>query len=161
MKRTTVLAFIVLLLAACGLYAQRTITSLSGTVTDPSGAVVPDAKVTATNISTAETATAQTHANGFYVLPSLSPGTYRLQVEKTGFERYVEDGIVLAVDQPTSVNVQLSLGSAVQTVSVTSQGEQVNLRSWMSVAPLAPPALFIMSSKLLCHGLPSSSTAWA
>jgi hypothetical protein len=114
---------------ACGLYAQRTITSLSGTVTDPSGAVVPEAKVTATNISTAEAATAQTHADGFYVLPSLSPGTYRLQVEKAGFERYVEDGIVLAVDQPTSVNVKLSLGSAVQTVSVTSQGEQVNLRS--------------------------------
>lgn len=128
MRRLSLVVFF-LLLAAPALFAQITKTSLSGTVTDPTGAVVPAATVTATSNGTAETATTQSGTNGFYVFPSLSPGIYRLQVDKAGFERYVEDGITLAVDQPTNANIHLILGSQTQTVSVTAQGEQVNLRS--------------------------------
>lgn len=118
-----------LLLAAPGLFAQRTTASLSGTVTDQSGAVVPVAQVTAIEIETGSAISTRSNGSGFYVLPSLPSGTYRLQVNKPGFQTYVQQGIILQVDRATSVNVILKVGNSAQSVTVTSQGSQVNLRS--------------------------------
>lgn len=121
--------FLVLFIASPGLFAQRTAASLSGTVTDPSGAVVPGATVTVINSSTGATATAKSNASGFYIMPNLDPGTYRLRVENTGFQRYIQNGILLQVNRATNVNARLKLGSSTQTVTITGQGSQVNVRS--------------------------------
>jgi len=70
---------------------------LTGTVKDPSGAVVPNARVTLTNASTAEVRAGTTNAAGLYDFPALNNGTYDLKVVATGFEAYAKTGIVMDV----------------------------------------------------------------
>jgi hypothetical protein len=129
MRRLICLSAIVLGLMSVTAFGQRTTASLSGTVTDPTGAVVPGAKVTATEIGTGEATTALTNGTGFYAFPNLGPGTYRLQVAKTGFQTFIQHGIVLQVDRATTVSIMLKVGTSTQSVNVTGQGSQVNLRS--------------------------------
>jgi Carboxypeptidase regulatory-like domain len=117
------------LLTPAPLFAQRTAATLSGTVTDSSGAVMPQATVIATEISTRTAARTESNDGGFYVLAGLAPGNYQVQVEKPGYEKYIQEGVVLEVALTTSVNVQLRVGSVSQSVVVTGQGGQVNLSS--------------------------------
>jgi len=95
--------------------------SLSGTVTDPSGAVIPQANVTATNTATGVVTKTTTDASGSYILPSLPPGTYDVAIQKEGFNETVQHGIVLQVDQHPILNATLNVGSLTQAVEVTSQ----------------------------------------
>src|ERR1700724_1329540 len=98
---------IALLTAPVTLYAQRTTATISGTVTDQTTAVVPGAQVTAVEKSTGASTQAQANNEGFYVLTGLLPGEYRLRVEKDGFQVYVEEGIVVQVNRPVSINITL------------------------------------------------------
>ena len=98
-------------------------------MTDQTTAIVPAAQVTAVETSTGTTTQAQANSEGFYVLTGLPPGEYRLRVEKDGFQAYVQEGIVVQVNRPVSVNVTLQVGAATQTVSVAAEAQQVNLRS--------------------------------
>src|SRR5215213_6688215 len=77
-----------LLIAACalGASAQSNKGTVTGTVTDPNGAVVKDAKVTVTNVATGDSRDATTSDDGTYTIPALDPGTYRLLIEATGFQ---------------------------------------------------------------------------
>jgi hypothetical protein len=129
MLRLTWLSLIGFRLVSVSVFGQRTTASLSGTVTDPSGAVVPAAKVIATEVATGAVRRTETDASGYYVLIDLAPGTYSLQVEKSGFHTAVQKGIVLQVDRATDVNMRLTVGSPAQKVTVTAQGSQVNVRS--------------------------------
>src|SRR3954467_445052 len=89
---------IILLLVACAgfsTYGQTTFSSITGTVTDQSGAVVPNAQVTANNQDTGAFRHASTGADGVYIIPNLAPGTYRIQVEQKGFSPLERTGIVL------------------------------------------------------------------
>ena len=110
-------------------FGQRSTATLSGTVSDTTGAVVPGAQVTATNLSTGATTTTVSNTEGFYVLTGLLAGVYRLRVETAGFQAHSQDNIVLQVDRPATVNASLTLGSPTETVTVTSEASQVNLRS--------------------------------
>ena len=101
------------------LWAQRTSASLSGTVTDPSGAIVPEAKMQATEISTGAEYTAVANQAGFYVLTNLAPGQYSVEVRKSGFKTIVQMGIILRPDQKASANFSLQVGGTEQTVNVT------------------------------------------
>ena len=83
--------------------AQLTTATMSGTVTDPSGAVVAEAQVSATETSTGAVARGQSSSAGFYVLTGLAPGPYRLRVEKAGFQSSVEEGITVEVNRPVTV----------------------------------------------------------
>ncbi|HWB99514.1 MAG TPA: carboxypeptidase regulatory-like domain-containing protein, partial [Bryobacteraceae bacterium] len=83
----------------------------------------------ATNVSTGASTRASSNADGFYVLSNLAPGNYRLRVEKTGFQVSQQDGIVLQVDRPVTLNVTLQVGASTQTVTVSADVDQVNLRS--------------------------------
>src|SRR5713226_1133560 len=78
--------------------AQEVTARLSGTVKDPAGAVVPEAALTATNVSTGLVTRTTSGASGDYVFPALAPGTYTLSVEKTGFATGVMSRISLNVD---------------------------------------------------------------
>ena len=98
--------------------AQYNLASLGGAVLDPTGAAVPDAKVTIRNTGTGLSRTVTTGENGAFVLPALPVGTYSLTVEKTGFTTHVREGIVLTVDQAASVTVNLQLGQVSDAVTV-------------------------------------------
>src|SRR6266849_8445213 len=86
-------------------FGQRNTAALSGTTTDPTGALVPAAQVTAVQTSTGTTTRTQSNESGFYQIPNLSAGTYTLRVEHAGFQAYIQEGIVLQVDQSATVNV--------------------------------------------------------
>ncbi len=92
------------LLAACalGAWAQST-ASLSGTVTDPSGAVVPNAQVTVHSLGTGADRVVKTDADGIYVVPSLQPGDYKVQATAAGFSTYTVPKVTLDVDRTVTV----------------------------------------------------------
>lgn len=101
-------------------------TSLRGVVTDPSGAAIPHAKVTLTNTATNIPRGTATAGNGEYTFASVLPGAYTLAVEAQGFRTYAQTGLQLQVNLPATVNVQLQVGSASQTVEVKGQAPVLN-----------------------------------
>ena len=111
-----VLAFVVL--ACLNSSAQQITGNIRGTVTDPSGAVILGAEVTAQQAETALSRTTTTDRNGNYVLLELPVGHYRLHVAAKGFEEYVQDGITLNVNETASVSPHLAVGSEKQQVLV-------------------------------------------
>jgi hypothetical protein len=100
--------------------------TLSGTVTDPSGAEIQSAAVVATQTDTGATTTVRTNGNGAYVFPSLAPTGYSLSVTAPGFKVYVQKGIVLQANQSATVNAVLQLGEPSQTVMVVANAVQVD-----------------------------------
>src|SRR5204862_5661409 len=97
------------LLACTGLWAQAT-AEISGTIKDPSGAVLPGVEVTATQTATGQTRKAISNETGFYALPSLSTGAYRLEASLPGFRTYVQNGITLDVNANAAVNIVMAVG---------------------------------------------------
>ena len=128
--RAAVIALLCLVcVVAASLNARAQITSatLLGTVTDASGASVANATVTATNVSTSLNYTATTDTNGQYLIPLLPiAGTYEVKVEGKGFERFLQTGIVLQVNQNARVDVVLKIGSAKETVQVSAEPSLVD-----------------------------------
>src|SRR5450759_2592186 len=109
------MAFTVALLVGLGflagtIWAQVT-ASITGTVKDTSGAVVPSATVTVKNLESGLTRTAETDANGSYSVPSLPVGQYEVDTEKAGFKQGIRRGITLAVAQQAVVNLTLEVGN--------------------------------------------------
>lgn len=96
---------------------------ISGTVVDPSGAVVPHAKVTASEPSTGFTQTVTASASGVYVFPAVQPGMYTLRAIANGFATAVYSNVVVSAAQTTNVQIQLKVGAANETVTVSAQGQ--------------------------------------
>jgi hypothetical protein len=115
-------------LTITGLYAQGN-SQISGTVRDSSGLAVPGATIQATQTDTGATRTAQSGADGSFVLASLPIGPYRLQVTKQGFSAYVQSGIVLQVDSNPTVDVALKVGSITEQVQVQADAAMVETHS--------------------------------
>lgn len=109
--------------------AQRTTTSVSGTIQDASGAVIPLAAVQITEVQTGIITSDQTTASGSYILNNLSPGDYQLKVTKSGFASSTRAGIVLSLDHPVTINVTLQIGGESQAVTVVADASQIELRS--------------------------------
>ena len=119
-------------------FGQRNTAALSGTTTDPTGAVIPAAQITAVQTSTGTTSRTQSNESGFYQIPNLSPGTYSLRVEHAGFQSYLQEGIVLQVDQSATVNVALKVGSQAESVTVTGEPPLVDVRSQTLTTVITP-----------------------
>jgi Carboxypeptidase regulatory-like domain len=117
-----------LLVAATG-EAQQGRGSISGTVSDASGAAVPDATVTITNVATQATFVARTNSTGFYTAPSLPVGEYAVTAEKTGFKTAISTGIVLQVDEGARVDLKVELGDLTERVEVHGATPLVNTSS--------------------------------
>jgi hypothetical protein len=94
--------------------------SITGTVTDPSGAVVSGATVSVRNVDTNAIRTENTSDAGTYTVTQLPPGHYAIKVDKAGFKTYDQTGITLVIDQVAQINAQLTVGSEAQNVEVTS-----------------------------------------
>ena len=116
---------------ACFSVSGQTVNGrINGTVTDSSGAVIPGATVTITNIATNAPRTAVTDDSGFYTVTSLPVGTYTVTVERSGFKKANQTGNVLTADQRLTVNITLEAGNVTETVEVTTAaGETVNTTS--------------------------------
>jgi len=94
--------------------------TISGTVTDPAGAVVQGAQITLLNSATGVTQQTVTSAAGLYTFISLNPGVYRVTGTQTGFRNTVRDNVKVSVDQVTLVNIALEVGAVTETVTVTT-----------------------------------------
>jgi hypothetical protein len=108
-----------LILSACTLHAQLAGTgTIQGTVTDTTGAVIPNAKVTLTNTASGTTHVAQTNNVGVFIFPNVQIANYTLKASATGFETFVQTNIVLEVGSNIAVNPKLAVGATDKTVEV-------------------------------------------
>src|ERR1700733_7871432 len=105
--------------------AQQITGSIRGSVVDPSGAAVQIASVSATQTETGLTRTAQTDHSGAYVLMELPVGHYRLQVEGKGFQTYIQQGIILDVNETATVPVRLAVGAETQKIEVLADAQLI------------------------------------
>jgi hypothetical protein len=111
-----------LLLLPAGLFSQSIVTgAVSGTVTDPSGAVVISATVTLTNPSTGITQSTNTNSSGLYTFPLLKPGAYTVTVTQSGFKKATKS-VTVDLGQTTAANIRLALGNTSETVEVSATG---------------------------------------
>ena len=105
--------------------AQQITGSIRGAVVDPSGAVVQSAAVSAQQTETGLTRTAITDRDGAYVLVELPIGHYQIRAEAKGYQKYLQEGISLDVNQTATVNVHLKLGAETQQVEVKADSQLV------------------------------------
>jgi len=106
--------------------AQNAYGTIAGTVTDASGAAVPDATVTLTNLATAEKHSQPSSGSGDYTFVNILPGRYRLEGEKSGFKKFIREPIVVEIESGLRVDMALQVGSQAETVEVS--GEAVTLQ---------------------------------
>jgi hypothetical protein len=113
------------LMLSASLWGQKFTGTISGVVTDKSGAVVPNASVTVTNDSTADARTVTTNQTGEYVVVELNPGTYTVTVKQSGFKEFIEKGTVVNVSSNTVANAHLEVGNINEQVQVEANQVQV------------------------------------
>ena len=157
------------LLSSTMLFAQRDLGTITGTVSDPQGAAVPNATVVITEDATGLTYQVQTDSAGTYVRPLLKAGTYTVDVEATGFQKSVQKGIIVSPGGRNGVNVTLQVGSASQTVEVsasaplletetTQQGANLNTQQ-VTQLPLGGQRTFAFLARLSPGVLPAEPGA--
>src|SRR5512133_1114837 len=112
---------------ACSLLAQTNSATLSGTVTDPTGAVITGANVTLANVETGVEQGMSTNSAGQYFFASTPPGTYRLSVRMQGFKEAVKRPLVLHVQDAIALNIRLELGATSETVEVSAETTPVDV----------------------------------
>ncbi|MCL4402682.1 MAG: TonB-dependent receptor, partial [Acidobacteria bacterium] len=116
-KRTAGILFFL----SCGaLQAQLTLSTIRGTVSDPSGATVANGAVTATSVETNARRTVRTNESGDFEIPDLPPGTYKVSVEVSGFKTFVADNVILESNQTRRIDVRLELGAVGSEVTVSA-----------------------------------------
>ena len=110
------------LVGACVAFAQRDLSTLAGTITDSSGGVVANAKVTITEAATGAVYVINTNSLGEFVRPALRPSTYTITVSAPGFKTSEQKDVILTVGERTGVNIALTIGDITQTVDVSAAG---------------------------------------
>ena len=113
------------LLFACAASAQQITGSIRGTVTDPVGATLSGASVSATQLETGLTRSALTDRSGEYVLLELPVGHYRLQAAAKGFRSYIQQGITLDVNETATIPVRLTVGAETQKIEVQADAQLI------------------------------------
>ncbi len=123
-RRSLWVALCVVAMSA-SLYGQA-LSGITGTVTDASGAVVPNAKVTVTNTATSVASHSITSSSGTYTVTDLIPGTYTVSVELAGFQTSIHNGVLVEVGRNSTVDVALQTGNVQQSVEVVETGITLN-----------------------------------
>src|SRR5713226_4881169 len=117
------------LMVSIPLRAQVVGATLSGTVTDASGGVIPNAQIRATNTATGVSREAIADSAGFYLIPNLLPGSYEVRVSAKGFSTVAQSNLTLAVGAQQLLNFPMKVGETTQTVQVTEAAPQIELTS--------------------------------
>ncbi|MBV9085248.1 MAG: TonB-dependent receptor [Acidobacteriaceae bacterium] len=123
------LRFLLFLALTFCAYAQTNVGRISGTITDATGAVVPDCRVSATNLQTGLTQTVSSENSGFFTFPSLTAGSYRVTAEKTGFRAAEVPSVTLDAASQRVVDFKLEVGELSQSVAVAATAELVQTSS--------------------------------
>src|ERR1700730_1009969 len=118
--RTLSFLWVFIFMLALAANAQNTTGSIVGTVTDQTGASVPNAKVTVTNNATGEKRIVATNDAGEYQVLTLLPGLYSVDVEGSGFKHYLRNGVEVQVEQATRINVPMAVGAFTEQVTITA-----------------------------------------
>jgi hypothetical protein len=127
-KRSLFSPFVMLSILAASAFvvpAQVSTVTIHGTVSDSTGAVIPNAQVTAVNVETNFSRSVATDSSGGYAIQFLPIGPYRLEVTATNFKKFVQAGIILEVNRNARVDPTLETGAVTETVSVTSDAPLV------------------------------------
>src|SRR5262245_20557017 len=103
--------------------------SLSGVVTDPTGAIIPNAAITATNQQRNLTFTGSSDEGGRYIFLHLPVGSYSVQAEVSGFKRFLQTGIELTVDMRGLLNITIQVGEVTERVEVTGEASRVDVQT--------------------------------
>ena len=140
-------------------WAQNFNATISGVVTDPTAAAIPQAKVTLTFVSTGAAIQTTSATDGSYSFANLMPGTYNLKVSARGFSDYVQSGIQLAIAQTARQDVQLKLGAAIQTVEVMASASPLNFETPTQGGGIGPQTL--KELPLMVSSNPRSAIAFA
>jgi hypothetical protein len=119
----SLVAFTLLTLSS---FAQITTTGIRGIVRDPSGAVVPNATVKATDNATRVEQTTVTSSDGGFIFPALQFGSYKLTINAPGFQNAVIEAVVVESGRTTNISVDLAIGAATDTVQIAASAEQLN-----------------------------------
>ena len=125
----TVYLFVAISLVSHILFAQGASGRILGRVADPSGAVLARAKITLLNEATGISRDALSNDSGDYSFVEVSPGTYTVQFELTGFKKNVQKGVIVDVNQVVTLNSALQIGGSQEVVDVTSEAPQVDTTS--------------------------------
>jgi hypothetical protein len=121
MRFLRVSLFLALVLFPISLFGQAVTGSLVGSVTDSSGSLVPNAKVTITETNTGINRVGETNASGYFAFPALEPGNYKVTVEQSGFRTAVKQGIDLLVNTTTRADLVLQPGAVNETITVAAE----------------------------------------
>src|SRR6266851_10235835 len=125
MSRSLILPIATILIASSTASGQTATGILQGRVTDDSGAAVPDAKVTIENERTAVRQGTTSNSLGIFVQPYLLPSTYKVTVEKVGFQKFSTIGITVEVQKSTELGIILKVGEVSTTVEVSASAAQL------------------------------------
>ena len=148
MKRVCFFAIVLLLAASAGpTYAQEFRGSISGRVTDTSKGRLPGASVSVTNIATNVATSTTTNGEGDYTILYLTPGTYTLSVELSGFKKLVRDGIEVRVGDKLAVDATLDVGRVEETVSVTAESPLLETRGGSAGQVIGEKQISLMPSR--------------
>jgi len=159
-------ALVLVLLTPVRVYAQVSGATITGTVSDATGAVIPNAQVSMKNVATGEVREVATNAAGFYSAPNLLPGNYEVTASAPGFSTQVESGVTLTVGAVQVLNITMKVGQVSQKVEVTGEAPAVQLatsdisgvvsqtavvelplngRDWTQLATLQPGVISVSS----------------
>ena len=108
-----------LLAAGTGLLAQ-TDAEIGGTITDPSGAVIPGVSVTVTNVDTGVARATVSNELGFFIVPLLQPGNYQIELTSEGFRPIMRTGLTLHVNEQARIEFTMEVGAVTEQVTVTA-----------------------------------------
>ncbi|MBV9084869.1 MAG: TonB-dependent receptor [Acidobacteriaceae bacterium] len=163
-------------------WAQQFRSSISGSVLDQTGAAVPGADITATQVETSAKFTTKSTADGHYTITQIPPGTYRVIVDAPGFKHFTREGLQVNADQALQIDLKLELGAETEMVNVTeeapmldtadaSSGEVIsthqvenmplNGRSPLTLAELAPGVVSTSTASAVHPYDNGGESAWA
>lgn len=120
------LPVLTVLVLMCNAFGQSTSATITGRITDPTKAVLPGAKVMVVNVLTNVRHETSTDQAGDYTVSSLPPGTYQVEVQRTGFKTILKPGLVLHVQDVAAINFEMAVGSILESMTVTAGAPSVN-----------------------------------
>ena len=121
--------------------SQTTTGSISGTVKDPAGSVIPDIAIIAKNVATGDQQNAATNGQGLYAFPSLPVGTYELDTFRPGFKPYRRTGLVIDINTALQIDITLEVGEQSEQVTVSSTAVQVETENTQMGGVITGPVM--------------------